>query len=199
MEATMKGHVLLVDDDMNLLKGLQRLLHKEPYTIVTATSAEDALSILEGLTVQVVVSDQKMPGLSGIDFLRIVKEKYPQVLRIMLTGDTNLETAVSAINEGEIYRFFTKPCNEIDLAFAIREALSQQEVLKAGRKLLELTKMQAHFISELERQNPGISNLKRNQAGAIILSDQDADLDEVCKEAERELERSEVRLGWRKG
>jgi two-component system probable response regulator PhcQ len=73
--------------------------------------------------VDVVISDEKMPGMSGSEFLSLVRQEYPDTIRIILTGYGSLESAIRAINEGEIYRLFTKPCNVIDLAITIRLAL----------------------------------------------------------------------------
>ena len=129
----MPSAVLLVDDEPNVLHGLTRALCHQPFGILTATSAEEAMWIFKTRHVDVIVSDERMPGLSGTELLAWVAEHYPEVVRILLTGHASVETAVRAINEATVYKFFVKPCKEFDLAMAIRQALEQK---KAGTHVL---------------------------------------------------------------
>jgi len=122
----MRPTVLLVDDDPRVLDGLTRVLHREPYRLLRAGSADEAAAILEREPVDVIVCDEQMPGMCGTEFLARVARNYPEVVRIVLTGEPSLEVALRAINEGRVARFFTKPCNEIDLALTIREALERR-------------------------------------------------------------------------
>ena len=121
--------VLLVDDDMNLLRSLARTLHHQPYRINTATCAEEAMDILKAHSVDLIVSDEQMPGISGTTFLVWVTEHFPRIPRIMLTGQPSIDSAMRAINDGGVYRFFTKPCDTAELAYTIREGL-----LSGGQK-----------------------------------------------------------------
>lgn len=130
----MQYKVLLVDDEPAITEGLKRALYDEHFQIFTAKSAKEALHFLKTESISVVVSDEEMPGLGGLDFLTLVWEKYPDTIRVLLTGKANLELAIRAINEGNLYRLFTKPCNGAYLASAIRQALEQKEVqLKLNR------------------------------------------------------------------
>src|SRR5262245_4719312 len=122
----MKHSVLLVDDDASLLQGLRRALHGEPYEIVTAGSARAALDVIASQPIDVVVSDEEMPGMRGNQLLASVHASHPDTMRIMMTGQASLEVAMRAINEGHAYRFFTKPCNVVELAVGIRQALVQR-------------------------------------------------------------------------
>lgn len=194
----MKRNVLLVDDDRSVLEGLKRVLRKEPYEIYGVTSAEGALSIVEGMPVDIVVTDEEMPGMSGTELLRTLRELFPDTVGIMLTGRATLDVALQAINTGEIYRFFTKPCNEVDLALAIREALQQKALIAQSRRLVDLMKMQNAYLRALEQDNPGISTVKRQTSGAVILESQKS-LDEVLGEVIDELEKAEKHLGVKKG
>jgi DNA-binding NtrC family response regulator len=119
--------VLLVDDDPAVLDGLARALRREPYRILRAGSADEAARVLSSEPVDLIVCDEQMPGMSGSEFLARVAREHPQVMRIMLTGNPSLPAALRAINEGRVYHFFTKPCNEIDLALKIREALELKD------------------------------------------------------------------------
>ena len=115
--------VLLVDDEPNLLHALTRALRQQPYRINTARSAEDAMDILKAHRVDLVVSDENMPGICGTRFLSWVADNFPKVTRIVLTGQPTVPSALRAINEGGVYRYFTKPCDVVELALAIRHGL----------------------------------------------------------------------------
>ena len=130
--------VLLVDDDANVLRGLARVLRRQPYELYTARSGDEAMQILKTQSVDVIVSDEQMPGISGADLLAWVAEHYPDVMRIVLTGHATAETAIRAINEGNVYYFFTKPCDEVQLALTIRKALEHKDLLRENRRLFEL-------------------------------------------------------------
>ena len=123
----MNHTVLLIDDDANILHGLTRVLRNQPYKIYTARSGNEALGILKAWNVDVVVSDENMPGISGTDLLKWVAENYPEVMRILLTGNATTETAIRAINEADVFHFFTKPCSEMKLAITIRKAIEEKE------------------------------------------------------------------------
>ena len=101
--------ILLVDDDIRVVTALQRSLHKS-YQIEIAGSAAEALEAIAGTSYAVVVSDMKMPGMNGIELLGKVKETSPETVRILLTGQADLGTAIAAVNEGSVFRFLTKPC-----------------------------------------------------------------------------------------
>ena len=123
--------VLLVDDEPNVLHGLTRALRQQPFTTCTARSAEDAMNALKAHTVDLVVSDENMPGICGTRFLSWVADNFPEVMRIILTGQPNVPSALRAINEGKVYRYFTKPCDVIELAHAIRSGLEEKEFSQA--------------------------------------------------------------------
>ncbi|MCH9021895.1 MAG: response regulator [Planctomycetes bacterium] len=95
-----------------------------------------------------MVSDEKMPGMSGAELLSLIQQKYPLTVRIMLTGQADIQAAARAINEGKIYRFLIKPCYE-DLAVTIRQALQQRTLMVESNKLLKLAQQQADFIDEI--------------------------------------------------
>jgi DNA-binding NtrC family response regulator len=129
--------VLLVDDDPAILISYENALWKQPFDIVTAPSAELALEVLATRPVDVVVSDQRMPEVSGAEFLARVRARYPDVQRIMLTGEADLETTVALINKGELYRFLTKPFASADLARTIQQALQLKRVNDERARLHE--------------------------------------------------------------
>lgn len=114
--------LLLVDDEENILRALVRLLRRDGYRIFTATSAAAAFEILAVHDIHVVLSDQRMPGMDGTEFLRRVKEMYPRTVRMVLSGFTDLATVTEAINRGAIYKFLTKPWEDDSLREQVREA-----------------------------------------------------------------------------
>jgi len=116
-----------------------------------------------------------MPGsMQGTEFLTMVKDQFPDTVRIILTGQASLESAIRAINEGEIYRFLTKPCNIVDLTVTVRQAIEQRELLKENQRLLDLVKKQATSIEAMENKYPGISKVNKDAGGAIIIDDNDS-------------------------
>ena len=120
--------VLLVDDEPNVLHGLTRALRQQPFTTCTARSAEEAMDVLKAHSVDLVVSDENMPGICGTRFLSWVADNFPEVTRIILTGQPTVPSALRAINEGRVYRYFTKPCDTVELALAIRYGLEGENV-----------------------------------------------------------------------
>jgi two-component system probable response regulator PhcQ len=168
----MEHTVLIVDDEPEIRKLLKDALSHEPYHILSAGSAEEALPILEKEQVDLVLSDEKMPGMSGSEFLAVVRQKYPDTIRIILTGYASLESAIRAINEGEVYRFFTKPCNVIDVAITIHQALMHNDLMKESKRLLKTVKRQSAVIEVLENQYPGITSINRDAKGDIIIDNE---------------------------
>jgi len=121
----MSETILFVDDEPAVLEGYQRLLRQE-FEIETAASGEQALEKLTNKgPFAVVVSDMRMPGMDGAQLLAKIMVKFPQVMRIMLTGNSDLPAAMRAVNEGNVYRFLTKPCEKEDLVRTINTALVQ--------------------------------------------------------------------------
>ncbi|WP_312434270.1 response regulator [Janthinobacterium sp.] len=114
--------LLLVDDEQNILAALRRLLRRDAYHILTAGSGQEGLDLLASHAVDVIVSDQRMPGMLGADFLRKAKLLYPQTMRIMLSGYTELQAVTDAVNEGAIFKFLTKPWDDQQLRDHIAEA-----------------------------------------------------------------------------
>jgi len=192
----MQHTVLLVDDQTSVVEGLERALRREPYKFLGANSADRALEILADTAVDVIVSDEQMPGMSGTELLARVRRDYPDTMRIMLTGHATLEAALHAINEGEVFRFLTKPCTHVDLAVTIRHALQQKALMDKARRLLRTVKRQSALLDELERTNPGITSVRTTPDGAIVLDDDDLphDLDEFMKEINAQAELAEKML-----
>ena len=135
----MTDKILLVDDDANLLTGLKRHYRKR-YDVSTAEGAVEALDRLyDGTAFAVAVVDMRMPGMTGLELLRKLKELSPNTVSIMLTGNADQQTAIDAINKGHIFRFICKPCEPDVLAKAIDDGISQYKLVVAEHELLEKT------------------------------------------------------------
>ena len=132
-----KSKLLLVDDEPNLTSALVRSLDRSQFEIFTADSAQQALMILAGNDIDVVVSDERMPGMTGSQFLTEVRKKWPNTIRMILSGQADLEAAVRAINEGEVYRFLLKPCHPKELQMTILQGLQHKKLVAQSRKLLQ--------------------------------------------------------------
>ena len=193
----MSPTVLLVDDEPNVTNALKHALRKEHYEILTASSGPEALEILRREPVDIVVSDETMPDMSGTQLLSVIRHDYPDTVRIMLTGQACLEVAVRAINIGEIYRFLMKPCNTADLAATIRQALQQRMLMKEAAKLLRIARQQSQFIDEIEASHPGITAVRRDNAGAIIVDDAAEDIEGLIQEINTSVSKSqELLMDW---
>lgn len=167
----MKPKVLIVDDVPSVTAMLSDAIKMEPCDVLTARSAEEALAILKRRAVDVILTDEKMPGMSGSELVTIVRKQYPDIVRMMLTGHATLESALRAINEGEIYRYFLKPCSIIDLRVAIRQALEQRRLIRENRRLAEIVERQAASLGTLEKACPGITTVKRDAGGAVVIDE----------------------------
>ncbi len=166
----MKKHtILIVDDEEMILKSIVRVLRNENCQILTAQSGEEGLEVLKVYEVQLVISDQKMPGMNGLDFLKRVKTEYPQILTIMLTGQAEIEIAMDAINEAGVYKFILKPWDDNDLKVTVIRALETLELIWERDSLLQRVKARDAILQDLEKEYPGISKVERDENGYIIL------------------------------
>ena len=124
----MERTLLLVDDEENITTSLVRLLRRDGYNILRANSGQEGLAVLAQHPVGVIISDQRMPGMTGVEFLSQVKELYPDTVRIVLSGYTELNSVTDAINRGAIYKFLTKPWEDDLLRANVDEAFRRYEM-----------------------------------------------------------------------
>ena len=185
----MRNSILLVDDEPDVLSSIKRALIDENCDIYLANSGADGLKILQQYEIKVVISDEMMPCMTGSEFLSAVKVNYPETVRIILTGQADINSAMRAINKGEIYRFFTKPWNDIELRLTIRSALEKYNLEAENKKLLATVKRQALDIKLIERRYPGISRLDRDESGNLVIPDISEDeFSETVSKWEQEFE-----------
>lgn len=123
----MKHTILCVDDEIDNVDALERIFRKK-YTVLKATSAAEGLALLKKNKVSLIISDQRMPRKTGVEFLTESIEYYPDAIRILLTGYTDIESVIEAINSGQIYRYLTKPWDPVDLANTVDKAIERYEL-----------------------------------------------------------------------
>ncbi|MCD6570076.1 MAG: response regulator [Deltaproteobacteria bacterium] len=145
--------ILCVDDEENVLRALKRLFLDDDYEILTCTSGNEGLEILEGTApIQVIISDYRMPGMDGVDFLKEVRKKWPDTVRIVLSGYADTASVVSAINEGHIYKFIPKPWNNDELKVTIANAIERYFLRQKNIKL----------TFELKQKNEELKDINAN-------------------------------------
>jgi len=168
-----KRTILIVDDEELVRNALRRALRKEGYALHFADGPEAGLEMLRRIPVDLVMSDHMMPGMSGIEFLGVVHDRHPDILRLLLTGHADLDTAIKAINHGEIYRFLSKPWDDVELKVTLHLAFERLELERQNRQLLAQLRRQEIFMGALEREHPGILQVARDASGAITLSEEE--------------------------
>lgn len=164
-ELPSKYTLLFVDDEDNVLHALRRIFLDENYEILTASSGSEALSLLEHSPVHLVISDHRMPGMSGADLLREIKNRWPEIIRIMLTGHADVQAVMGAVNEGAVYKFITKPWNDEDLRITVSLALQQYALLHENRQL----KKMAHEQQVKIRTYSNLFDEYRGILGSILV------------------------------
>lgn len=154
-------NVLFVDDEESILKSIQRGLFDETYNKHFALSGDEALKLMEEIEISVLITDMRMPGMSGLELLQIVQEKFPDTVRIILTGYAQITTLISAINSGQVYRYLTKPW-KLDEEFipTIKQAIDYYLILKDRKIILKKLKTK-NF--ELSKQNLEIHTLIKDK------------------------------------
>ena len=165
--------ILIVDDEEPVANALERALRPDGYTLLKATDPVEALEVVRREHVDLVISDHLMPGMKGLDFLREVKQIRPETLRVLLTGHADMQLAIAAINQGEVYRFFQKPWDDATLRFDIGVALKNRRLESENRELSQKISDQEAMLRDLEQRFPGISEVKRTATGAIVIDDED--------------------------
>ena len=192
-----KSKLLLVDDEPNLTSALVRSLDRRQFEIFTADSAQQGLMILAGNDIDVVVSDERMPGMTGSQFLSEVRKKWPNTIRMILSGQADLEAAVRAINEGEVYRFLLKPCHPKELQMTILQGLQHKKLVAQSRKLLQEHQKNVNLLEALEKDNPGITKVDMDDDGVIDMESYEAGSTDDVQSLLDDLEKEMAKIGGR--
>lgn len=156
--------LLLVDDEQNILSSLRRLFRPLGYDILMAKNGREGLEVMENEVVDLVISDMRMPEMDGAEFLEQVAVRWPDTMRILLTGHADLSSAVSAINRGKIYKYINKPWEDSDLKTTVEHALEKRFLEQERRRLVELTQ---HQNEELKDLNANLENKVRERTAQL--------------------------------
>ncbi|HEY6871889.1 MAG TPA: response regulator [Geobacteraceae bacterium] len=184
-----KVRILCVDDEVNVLRALKRSFLDSDYDVITAASGEEGLAALAGDTpVQIVMSDYRMPGMNGVDFLREVRRRWPETVRIVLSGYADIAAVISAVNEGEIYHFIAKPWNDDDLRVTMANAV---ERFHCNEIRVDLAQQLKAKNDELQRIN--CAHILDALPVGVVCIDTDGLVVQCNREARRLLDVSPVR------
>ena len=160
--------ILFVDDEEKVLNALKRTMRSENVEIYTALSGEEALSLLDAREFDIVVSDHNMPGMSGLELLSKVKQESPETITMMLTGKSDIEIAMQAINDAGVYKFILKPWDTNDLVVTLRRACESLDLLRERDTLVERIRKRDVMMKQLEKEHPGITKITRDEDGYIL-------------------------------
>jgi response regulator RpfG family c-di-GMP phosphodiesterase len=144
--------ILLIDTEENVINALRRELRGEPYKILTATNARQALEIMKTVAIQVLIADIRLEGTSGIEFMARVKSMYAETIRIILSGYTDIDTVTASINQGNVYKYLLKPWDKLELKETIRQSLD----------LWQLQAKNSALTDQIKKQNEELRYLNKN-------------------------------------
>ena len=167
--------VLCVDDEPHILSALRRLFRSQPFQLLTAESGAQGLAILHAQPVDLVISDMRMPIMNGAVFLEAVRTEWPNIKRLLLTGQADIQSILDAINRGEIYRYITKPWDDTEIILIVRRALEHHQLEAEQRRLEALTVQQNEALKTLnasleEKVEARTAALKQAHDGLVKLN-----------------------------
>ena len=173
------NRIMIVDDEPNILNSLRRVLKRqEDWEIEVFDNVDDALKRAQTMTFEMVISDYRMPGMDGVEFLNAVRKFQPDAMRIILSGFTELQALLDAINEAEIYRYICKPWDDHELIATIGRALAHREVLVENRHLADQVRQQQEeldkrksALEKLAEKNPALVHIDWADDGSIIVDE----------------------------
>jgi DNA-binding NtrC family response regulator len=180
--------VLFVDDEEKVLQGFQRMLRNSPFRVITATSGQEGLRKIEQDPVDIVVSDYKMPEMTGTEFVSQVHRLHPEIVRIILTGHAELDMTIDSINKGHVFLFLRKPCCSAELTHALYQSIYRRQLLQKSRQMIAALEVQAGFLESLEAIEPGFTDVKKDSDGNVIIRPDPVDIRTLIAEAEAELD-----------
>lgn len=176
--------ILCVDDEPNILSALRRTLTSFGYRVIAASSGQEGLKLLQKEPVQLVISDMRMPGMDGVSFLEYVSVRWPDTVRVLLTGYSSLESTIDAVNRGHVYCYIAKPWDDDDLKVTVSQALHHYDVVMENKRLADQVRAQQdqmleqqREIEQLKRKHPSLMAVERSDDGSIILGEDDEEND----------------------
>jgi response regulator RpfG family c-di-GMP phosphodiesterase len=175
-----ESRILLVDDEPNVLRSLSRLL--KDYQLTTFNCGEDALLAAQTMSFDLIISDYRMPGMNGVEFLTFIRIIQPDAIRMILTGYADFNGIQHAINDAEVFRFINKPWNPVEIINAVTRGLEHRHILLENLALANEVRRQRRLLEEkdailkaLEAEEPGITKVNWAADGSIIIDPKDYD------------------------
>lgn len=175
-ELSNRAHILIVDDEESIRSALRRVLRRD-YQLSFAASAAEALQLLRSERPDVVLSDHLMPEMTGLELLKRCRLLYPAMGRVVLTGQAEMTMVISAINEGSVFRFLTKPWDEDELKLTIHLAVEHARELRgaeggeASAPAQSASSAEDSELTSLEAAHPGLTSVQRDEDGAIVIDE----------------------------
>jgi DNA-binding NtrC family response regulator len=162
--------VLLVDDEVSVLHAVKRIFSRSQLVeLLTVQDPFEAMKVVAEQDVGLVISDQQMPGMTGLEFLSWVNSTHPGIVKIIMTGDTDIQTAVQAINDIGVYKFICKPWNNDDLYWSVIRALEMIRIRQKNQELQAELNEKDQCLQRYERLYPGITSVDRDADGTIVI------------------------------
>lgn len=169
--------LLIVDDEKQILNSLRRELRDTPWTVTACNDPAEAMNLLETKEFDVVISDYRMPGITGVEVLACARRHHPTSARIILSGYTDATAMLRAVNEAELFRYLVKPWTPDELSDALSAALKRRNELKAGRLLIQQKlrerdrqRKREEEIEKLEQEEPGLTDVEFSTNGTIYMA-----------------------------
>jgi two-component system, probable response regulator PhcQ len=185
--STRRHTILVVDDEPEVVETLKRNLRNEPFAVIGTTSPTEALAAIDRGGIDLVIADIDMPEMNGLSLVARIQRTHPDVIRILLTGDASLDSAMTAINESEVHRYLTKPWDTAELREIVTSALLRADELRRSGQAARNVAARDALLMDLEREHPGIRRTAREDGAYVI------DGARIAKLA-RTLQNEELRL-----
>jgi DNA-binding NtrC family response regulator len=163
-----KHTILVVDDEELFIEYIKSMLSSESYNVVTASNGKQGLEILKKQSVNLVISEYKIPLMNGLEFLEKVRIIYPDILTVMVTDQADINLAIKAVNEAGVYKFLLKPLDDIDFKNTIKRTLESLQVIKERDELIRKVKTHEATLKDLEKRYPGITKVEKDEDGYIL-------------------------------
>lgn len=163
-----KHTILVVDDEEFFIEYIQRILSDENYNVISASSGQEGIALLEKQQVIMVISEYKIPLMNGLEFLEKVRIIYPDILTIMVTDHADIELVIKAVNEAGVYKFLLKSWDDIDFKNTIKKTLESLQVIKERDVLIRKVKTHEATLKDLEKRYPGITKVEKDEDGYIL-------------------------------
>ena len=163
-----KHTILVVDHEESFIEYIQRMMSDENYNVISASSGQEGLDLLEKQKVSMVISEYKIPLMNGLEFLEKVRIIYPDILTIMVTDHADIELVIKAVNEAGVYKFLLKSWDDIDFKNTITKTLESLQVIKERDVLIRKVKTHEATLKDLENRYPGITKVEKDEDGYIL-------------------------------